>query len=77
MAEVTGRDVPMWASLAKIVAAEVGIGGALDASMVQGARGYLSEFEIERSVRDAIGGLTYSGTPDVLRNVVARHLGVG
>ena len=77
MAEVTGRDVPMWASLAKIVAAEVGIGAALDASMVQGARGYLSEFEIERSVRDAIGGLTYSGTPDVLRNVVARHLGVG
>jgi alkylation response protein AidB-like acyl-CoA dehydrogenase len=74
---VTGRDGPLNASLAKIVASDVGIGSALDATMVQGARGYLSEFEVERGLRDAIGGLTYSGTPDVLRNLVARHLGLG
>ena len=77
MAHTTGSDVSMWASLAKVVASDVGIASALDAAMIQGARGYLSEFEVERGVRDAIGGLTYSGTPDVLRNVVARHLGVG
>jgi alkylation response protein AidB-like acyl-CoA dehydrogenase len=77
IAETVGRDVSMWASLAKIVAGDVGVAAALDAAMVQGARGYLSEFEIERGVRDAIGGLAYSGTPDVLRNVVARQLGVG
>lgn len=76
MAEATGREFSLYASLAKIVAGEVGIASALDASMVQGARGYVSEFEIERGVRDAIGGLTYSGTPDVLRNLVARHLGL-
>jgi alkylation response protein AidB-like acyl-CoA dehydrogenase len=67
----------MYASLAKLVAGEVGIESALDASMVQGARGYLTEFEIERNLRDAVGGLTYSGTPDVMRNVIARHLGLG
>lgn len=77
MAEATGRDVTMYASLAKLVAGEVGIESALDASVVQGARGYLTEFEIERSLRDAIGGLTYSGTADVMRNVIARHLGLG
>jgi len=77
MAETTGRDVTMYASLAKLVAGEVGIESALDATIVQGARGYLSEFEIERSLRDAVGGLTYSGTADVMRNVVARHLGLG
>jgi alkylation response protein AidB-like acyl-CoA dehydrogenase len=77
MAEATGRHVTMYASLAKLVAGEVGIESALDASMVQGARGYLTEFEIERNLRDAVGGLTYSGTPDVMRNVIARHLGLG
>lgn len=77
LAQVTGRDGPLNASLAKIVASDVGIGSALDATMIQGARGYLTEFEVERGMRDAIGGLTYSGTPDVLRNLVARQLGLG
>ncbi len=76
IAEATGRDVSLWASLSKIVAGEVGIESAIDATMVQGARGYLSEFEVERGVRDAVGGVVYSGTPDVMRNVVARHLGL-
>jgi len=77
MAEATGREFTMYASLAKLVAGEVGIESALDASVVQGARGYLTEFEIERSLRDAIGGLTYSGTADIMRNVIARNLGLG
>ena len=76
IAEATGRDVPLWASLSKIVTGEVGIESAIDATMIQGARGYLSEFEIERGVRDAVGGVVYSGTPDVMRNIVARHLGL-
>lgn len=76
MAHAAGRDVPLNASLAKIVAGDVGVASALDATMIHGARGYLTEFEVERGVRDAIGGLSYSGTPDVLRNLVARHLGV-
>ncbi|MEM9041673.1 MAG: acyl-CoA dehydrogenase family protein, partial [Actinomycetota bacterium] len=42
-----------------------------------GARGYVSEYEVERNVRDAIGGLVYSGTSDIQRNIVARLLGVG
>lgn len=76
MAHVVERDVSLSASLAKLVAGDVGVESALDASLVHGARGYLSEFEIERGVRDAIGGLVYSGTPDVMRNLVARRLGL-
>ena len=67
----------MYGSLAKLVVGELGIESALDASVVQGARGYLTEFEIERNLRDAVGGLTYSGTADIMRNVIARHLGLG
>lgn len=77
MASVTGRDSATMAALAKIVAADVGIESSLDAITIHGARGYVSEFEVERPMRDAIGGLTYSGASDVLRNVVARLLGVG
>ena len=77
MADLRGDGVTLSASLAKIVAAEAGIESSLDASLIHGARGYLPEFEIERQLRDAVGGLTYSGSTDVLRNVVARLLGAG
>jgi alkylation response protein AidB-like acyl-CoA dehydrogenase len=77
MAEVTGTDVTLAASLAKIVACDAGIESSLDLATIHGARGYVTEYEVERSVRDAVGGLAYSGSTDVLRNVVARLLGVG
>ena len=31
----------------------------------------------ERELRDALGGLVYSGTSDIQRNIIARLLGVG
>lgn len=77
LAQVTGRSVTMAASLAKIVAADAGIESALDAGRVHGAVGYVTEFGVERQARDAIGGQVYSGTSDVLRNIVARLLGLG
>ena len=72
-----GRDVATYAALAKLVASETGIEAALQSVEVHGARGYVSEYEVERNVRDAIGGLVYSGTSDIQRNIVARLLGVG
>ena len=77
IAAVTGRDQTMWASLAKLVAADAGIASSLDAVTTHGARGYVTEFEIERTMRDAVAGNVYSGSPDVLRNIVARLLGLG
>jgi alkylation response protein AidB-like acyl-CoA dehydrogenase len=67
----------MSAALSKLVGGETGLAAALAAASVYGAKGYLSEFEVEREVRDAIGGLLYSGTSDIQRNIVARLLGVG
>ncbi len=77
MAAVTGRDLAMSAALAKLTASEAGLAGALSASMVHGAKGYVTEFEVERELRDAIGGLVYSGTSDIQRNIIARLLGLG
>lgn len=77
LASVTGRDVPMTAALSKLVGSEVGVQAALSAVAVHGAPGYVSEFEVERDLRDAVGGLVYSGTSDIQRNIIARLMGVG
>lgn len=77
MASATGTQTALASALAKITACDAGIASALDAASIHGARGYVSEFEVERELRDAVGGLVYSGTSDVQRNIIARLLGLG
>ena len=77
IARARGEQSTLLASLAKLHAAESAVASGLDAVRLFGARGYVVEFEVERDLRDAIGGLTYSGTSEVQRNVVARLLGLG
>lgn len=72
-----GRPVTMTAALTKLVTSEGALANAIDATLLHGAKGYVSEFEVERDLRDAAGGLIYSGTSDIQKNIVARLLGVG
>ena len=76
LAAVTGQDASLASALAKIAACDAGIASAIDAASVHGARGYVSEYEVERELRDAVGGLVYSGTSDIQRNIAARLLGL-
>lgn len=77
LAVASGTEVAMFAALAKLVGAETGMDAAMSAASVHGARGYVSEFEVERSIRDAVGGFVYSGTSDIQRNIIARMMGLG
>ena len=77
MLDEAGADTTMAAALAKLAASETAVASGLDATLVHGARGYVTQFEVERDLRDAVGGLIYSGTSDIQRNIVARLLGVG
>lgn len=70
------EPVALAAALTKLAASEGAVGSAIAATQVFAAQGYVSEFEHERDVRDALGGLVYSGTSDIQRNIVARLLGV-
>ena len=72
----TGQSVSMDASLAKLQLSECFVDSSLDAIRVHGVKGYLSEFEVERDMRDGIGGLIYSGTSEIQRVIVARLLGL-
>ena len=70
------RDVAMHASITKIFASESLVETALDTVKVFGGYGFMTEYEVERALRDAIGSTLYSGTNDVQRNIVARWLGL-
>lgn len=64
------------AAMAKLHLAESFVANSMDAIRIHGGRGYLSEYEVERDLRDAIGGVIYSGTSDIQRNIIAAYLGV-
>jgi hypothetical protein len=71
-----GKPAVMEATIAKLYLSECFLESSLDAVRLFGARGYLTEWGIERDLRDSIGGLTYSGTNDIQRNIIARMLGL-
>ncbi len=66
-----GDSVNLPAALAKLQIAEMAVASAVDAIRVFGASGYTVELGLEVELRDAVGGLAYSGTVDVTRNIVA------
>jgi len=74
--ESRGESRAMDAALTKLQLSESFIDSSLDAIRIHGARGYVQELGIERDLRDGIGGIIYSGTSDIQRNVVARMLGL-
>lgn len=71
-----GNSATLEAAMAKLYLSESFIQSGLDAIRTHGSYGYMTEFEVERDLRDAIGGTLYSGTSDIQRNIIARLLGL-
>lgn len=71
-----GNNIPMEAAMANLHIAESFVENSLAAIRIHGGRGYMSEFEVERDLRDAVGGVIYSGTSDIQRNLIAGLLGL-
>ncbi|MEY2448844.1 MAG: hypothetical protein QOH79_2320, partial [Acidimicrobiaceae bacterium] len=71
-----GRATPSESAEVKIAISEAYVQSSLDALYVHGGYGYVAESGLERELRDAIASKIYSGTSDVLRNVVANHMGL-
>jgi hypothetical protein len=70
------RPATMEAAIAKLYLSECFVQSGLDNIAVHGGYGYMAEAEIERDLRDAIGGTIYSGTSDIQRTIIARLLGL-
>jgi alkylation response protein AidB-like acyl-CoA dehydrogenase len=69
-----GRSSPLDSALTKLYLSEAYIASSMDAVSIHGGYGYMTEYELERELRDAIGGRMYSGTSDLQRNVIASQL---
>ncbi len=64
------------ASMAKLYISEACIQSCLDAIQIQGGYGYMTEYEVERDLRDAISGKIYSGTSEIQRVIIAGFQGL-
>lgn len=71
-----GKAASMEAAMAKLYLSQAFVQSGLDAVATLGGYGYMTEFEVERDLRDAIGGTIYSGTSDIQRNIIAQLLGL-
>jgi alkylation response protein AidB-like acyl-CoA dehydrogenase len=71
-----GQTSQLDAALTKLHVSECYLQSSLDALQIFGGYGYMTEYELERDVRDAVAGRIHSGTSDMQRNIVARYLGL-
>ncbi len=71
-----GKPVSMESAIAKVYAAEAAVASALEAIQLHGGYGYATDTGVERVLRDAVGGRIYSGTSEVLRNIICHELGL-
>ena len=71
-----GRPAKAEAALAKVFVSESFVQSGLDAVQVHGAYGFMTEYELERDLRDSLASRLYSGTSEIQRNLAAHHLGL-
>lgn len=74
--KATDQRAQLESAMANLYLSESFVTSSLDSIRTHGGRGYLSENEIERDLRDAVGGVIYSGTSDIQRQVISRLLGL-
>ncbi len=72
----SGSATDLDAAMTKLHLSEALVQSSLTTLQVHGGYGYVTESGLERDVRDALGARIYSGTSEMQRNVIARHLGL-
>jgi alkylation response protein AidB-like acyl-CoA dehydrogenase len=72
--EADAADLPYWTSSAKLFAGDVAMQVTTDAVQVLGGYGYITEYPVERMMRDAKITQLYEGTQQIQRLIVARQL---
>ena len=72
--DAQAHDLPYWTSSAKLVAGDTAMRVTTDAVQVLGGYGYITEYPVERMMRDAKITQLYEGTQQIQRLIVARQL---
>jgi alkylation response protein AidB-like acyl-CoA dehydrogenase len=71
-----GRHPLREASIAKLYVSEACVQSCMEAIQLHGGYGYMTDFELERELRDAIAGTIYSGTSEVHRVIISSYHGL-
>jgi hypothetical protein len=71
-----GKAAIMEAAMAKLYISDCWVKSCEDAVQVHGGYGYMTEYEVERELRDALGSRLYSGTNEIQRTIIASFLGL-
>jgi alkylation response protein AidB-like acyl-CoA dehydrogenase len=66
-----GKSATLESAMLKLHLSESFVESSLDAIRNHGGHGYVSENEIERNLRDAVGSVIYAGTSDIQRNLIS------
>jgi alkylation response protein AidB-like acyl-CoA dehydrogenase len=66
-----GRHPIRESSMAKLYVSEACVASCLDAIQIHGGYGYMTEYQIERELRDAISSKIYSGTSEIHKRIIA------
>jgi alkylation response protein AidB-like acyl-CoA dehydrogenase len=73
--DASERDMGKYSSMAKLFASDTAMWVTTEAVQVLGGYGYVSEYPVERMMRDAKITQIYEGTNEIQRLVIARTLG--
>lgn len=71
-----GEDASLESALVKLHVSESYVQSSLDAIQLHGANGYATELGVGADLRDALGLRIASGTNEMQRSAIARHLGL-
>ncbi len=71
-----GERCNMDIAVAKVLTSENYVKTSLEAIQIFGAYGYMKEYGIERSLRDAVAAKIYSGSSEIQRNKIAALMGI-
>lgn len=71
-----GKTAILEAAMSKMYISECWVQNCLDAIQVHGGAGYMTEYEIERELRDAMGSRIYSGTNEIQKTIIAALMGL-
>src|SRR3954462_8307614 len=74
MADRSERGLGMWTSMAKLFASDTAMEVTVEAVQVLGGYGYVTEYPVERYMRDAKITQIYEGTNEIQRLVIARAM---
>jgi len=72
--DADASDLAYWTSCAKLIAGDTAMRVTTDAVQIMGGYGYITEYPVERMMRDAKITQLYEGTQQIQRLIIARQI---